>query len=124
VEIARRRYEHFQENGGLLQEIVAPDFVWDMSNFSGWTDQQLYERIEGARALLRDWTEVFEFRFEVESLHDAGAKVVAVVRQRGRSQASGMPLDMSFAHYTSQTAIAGASRRAFPLAVGRSASGV
>ena len=30
-------------------------------------------------------------------MHDAGDKVVVLVRQRGRSKAAGMPVDMSFA---------------------------
>ena len=34
---------------------------------------------------------------EVEGLHDAGEKVVAVLRQRGRSKATGLPVDMHFA---------------------------
>ena len=97
VEIARRAYEHFLATGHFLEETMAPGFVWDMSHFTGWTGPQQYEGIDGARAVLAEWREVFEFQFEVEELHDAGDRVVAVVRQRGSSQATGMPMDMSFA---------------------------
>jgi ketosteroid isomerase-like protein len=33
----------------------------------------------------------------VDALHDAGDRVVALMRQRGRSKANGMPVEMSFA---------------------------
>jgi ketosteroid isomerase-like protein len=33
----------------------------------------------------------------VESFHDTGDKVVAIVRQQGRANATGMPVDMTFA---------------------------
>ena len=32
----------------------------------------------------------------MEALHDAGDMVVAIVRQRGRSKTSGLPVDMAF----------------------------
>jgi ketosteroid isomerase-like protein len=34
---------------------------------------------------------------EVDALHDAGNKVVVLVRQNGRSKTAGMPVEMSFA---------------------------
>ena len=36
-------------------------------------------------------------QIEAEVFHDAGDKVVAVMRQRGRSKATGAPVDMHFA---------------------------
>jgi len=32
----------------------------------------------------------------VKALHDAGDKVVAIMRQHGRSKSSGLPVDMTF----------------------------
>jgi ketosteroid isomerase-like protein len=32
----------------------------------------------------------------MEALHDAGDKVVAIVRQHGQSKTSGLPVDMAF----------------------------
>jgi hypothetical protein len=32
-------------------ELATPDFVWDMSNFHGWPEQQVYEGVEVAEAL-------------------------------------------------------------------------
>jgi ketosteroid isomerase-like protein len=84
VEIVRRGYEHFAATGDLPAEDPAPDFVWDMSKFRGWPEQQTYEGVEGARVFLRDWLEAWDdWELEVEAFHDSGDKVVAIVRQRG-----------------------------------------
>jgi ketosteroid isomerase-like protein len=98
VEIVRAGYEHFKATGKLLTRRVAPDFVWDMSKFRGWPEQQLYEGTEGARAFTRKWSQTWDdWEVELDALHDAGDKVVAVVRQRGRSKATGVPVEMLFA---------------------------
>jgi ketosteroid isomerase-like protein len=98
VEIVRSAYEQFAATGRFAPETTTPDFVWDMSNFHGWPEQQLYEGSAGAEAFLREWTAAWDdWELEVEALHDAGEEVVALVRQRGRSKAAGMPVDMSFA---------------------------
>jgi ketosteroid isomerase-like protein len=98
VEVVRDGYERFQATGKLLTRTVAPDFIWDMSKFRGWPEQQLYEGIEGARSFTRTWSETWDdWEVEVEALHDAGDKVVAVVRQRGLSKATGVRVEMLFA---------------------------
>jgi len=98
VEIVRRGFRHFQATGDFLEEIIAPDFVWDMSKFSGWPDQQVYNGVEGARTFIRNWTDPWdEWELEVDSFHDAGAEVLVILRQRGRSKTTGMPVDMLFA---------------------------
>jgi ketosteroid isomerase-like protein len=98
VEIVRAGYEQFATTGQLAAELVTPDFAWDMSNFRGWPEQQVYEGTEGARTFLEEWTAAWDdWELEIDAFHDAGDKVVAVVRQRGRSKAAGMPVEMSFA---------------------------
>jgi ketosteroid isomerase-like protein len=98
VEIARRGYEHFVATGELRAEIVHPDFVWDMSTFRGWPEQQTYPGIEGAMQFIADWTESWEdWDLQLEELRDAGDRVVAILRQRGRSKATGLPAEMHFA---------------------------
>jgi ketosteroid isomerase-like protein len=98
VEIVRAAYEQFAITGRLAAEISTPDFAWDMSNFHGWPEQQVYEGVAGAEAFLTAWTAAWDdWTLEVESLHDAGEKIVALVRQRARSKAAGMPVDMFFA---------------------------
>jgi ketosteroid isomerase-like protein len=98
IELVRRAYEQFRATGRFVAEFVAPDFVWDMSHFRGWPEQQVYEGIEGAESFLEEWTAAWDdWELEVDELHDAGEKVVAMLRQRGRSKATGMPVDMSLA---------------------------
>jgi ketosteroid isomerase-like protein len=98
VEIVRRSLENFQTTGQPDAELMTPDFVWDMSNFLGWPEQQVYEGVEGTLSFLGNWTAAWdEWELEVDALHDAGDRVVAVMRQRGRSKAAGMPVEMSFA---------------------------
>jgi ketosteroid isomerase-like protein len=99
VEIVRRGYAHRQARGDFLAEVLAPDYVWDMSHFRGWPEQQTYEGIEEARRFIRDWTAAFDdWEIEVLALHDPGGdKVVGVLRQRGRSKTTGLPVDMLYA---------------------------
>jgi ketosteroid isomerase-like protein len=98
VEIVRIGYQRFLATGEFTDEIVTADFVWDMSNFHGWPEQQVYAGADGARTFLKDWTDAWEdWQLEVDALHDAGDRVVALLRQHGRSKANGMPVEMSFA---------------------------
>jgi ketosteroid isomerase-like protein len=98
VEIVRDAYERFRATGRLDAELASPEFVWDMSHFHGWPEDQVYEGVEGAEAFLREWAAAWDdWQLDVEALHDAREKVVALIRQRGRSRASGMLVDMSFA---------------------------
>jgi ketosteroid isomerase-like protein len=98
VEIVRTGYQRYLATGQFTDEIVTADFVWDMSNFHDWPEQQVYEGAAGARAFLRAWTDAWEdWVLEVDALHDAGERVVALMHQHARSKAAGMPVEMSFA---------------------------
>jgi uncharacterized protein len=98
VDIIRRGYEHFLATGEPAVQFMDPGFVWDMSTFRGWPERRRYEGIEGMREFVADWTDAWEdWRLEVEELLDAGDEVVAIVRQSGRSKATGLPVDMRFA---------------------------
>jgi len=95
VDVVLRGFEHFRATGGPLPEILASDFVWDMSTFRGWPEKQTYEGAEGTRQFLVDWTSAFDdWSIELESLLDAGDQVVAVCRQSGRAKVTGAPVDM------------------------------
>ena len=98
IEIVRRRYEHLAATGEHFTEATTPDFVWDMSKFRDWPEQQVYEGVEEAHRFLRDWIATWDdWEVEVEAFHDAGGdKVVAIMHQRGRSKASGLPVDMAY----------------------------
>ena len=94
VEVMRRGWKHFEATGEFL---VAVDFVWDVSNL-GWPDQQVYSGPEGANQFNAEWADAWDdWHLEVEDLIDAGERVVAIVNQRGRSKATGIPVDMRFA---------------------------
>ena len=98
LEIVRDAYERFRVTGHVDAELATPDFAWDMSNFHGWPEEQVYAGVEGAEAFLREWTAAWDdWELHVEALHEAGEKVVALLRQRGRSRTSGLPVDMYFA---------------------------
>jgi ketosteroid isomerase-like protein len=98
LEVVKRGFAQFAETGEVTGESYTADFVWDMSKFRGWPEQQRYEGVEGTRKFLRDWTEAWDdWQLNVESLHDAGEKVVAVMRQQGRSKTTGLTVDMTFA---------------------------
>ena len=98
VEITRAGYERFAATGEFVGDLATDDFVWNMSNFHGWPEQQAYVGIDGASAFLSEWTAAWEdWELEVDDILDAGDKVVVLVRQHGRSKAAGMPVEMSFA---------------------------
>jgi ketosteroid isomerase-like protein len=98
VEIVREGYERFLATGEFVEDITTDDFAWDMSNFHGWPEQQVYEGVDGARAFLTAWLDAWDdWQMEIEALRDSGDKVVALVRQRGTSKAAGLPVEMSFA---------------------------
>ena len=98
VEIVRAGFEHFRATLDFPTETMAPEFVWDMSTFEGWPEQKEYPGIEGARQFMRDWLEAWDgWELDVEELRDAGDKVVAILRQRGRSKTTGLEVDMHLA---------------------------
>jgi len=98
VEIVRRGYDHFIATGELLPEIAHPDFAWDMSTFRGWPEQQIYHGVEGTREFLTEWVGAWDdWKLETEQFVDAGdEKVVVILRQTGRSKATGVHTEMHF----------------------------
>jgi ketosteroid isomerase-like protein len=98
VDIVRNGYERFVATGEVAEELVTPDFAWDMTNFRGWPEQQVYEGVDGARSFLEAWSGAWDdWKLEVDAFLDAGDKVVVLLRQSGRSKVAGTPVDMSFA---------------------------
>jgi uncharacterized protein len=94
VEIIRRGWEHWAATGGLGAHV---DLVWDVSHL-GWPDQQIYQGPEGAKQFLAEWSDAWDdWKLEVEDYVDAGEHVVTIITQRGRSKATGIPVEMSFA---------------------------
>ena len=59
-----------------------------------WPGADVYEGHEGRAALIREWTSSFQdLRAEIERLIDDGDRVIALVRMRGTSKASGVDID-------------------------------
>jgi ketosteroid isomerase-like protein len=98
VEIVREGYAQRAITRRFDAESAWPDFVWDMSNFRGWPEQQTYEGVEGANAFLCEWIGAWDhWEVEAEAFHSAGDKVVAIMHQRGQSKATGARVDMHYA---------------------------
>ena len=98
VEIVRRGYAGFLHTGTFVHENFASDFVWDMSHYDGWPEQQVYEGVEAAEHFMQEWTSAWvDWDLQIDKLLDAGDKVVAVARQRGGSKLTGIPVEVSFA---------------------------
>jgi ketosteroid isomerase-like protein len=98
VKLVRRAYEHTQATGQAYAEGFAAGFVWDMSKYDGWPEQQRYEGVDGAQRFLDDWTGAWDdWEMEIQEIYDADDKVVVVVNQRGRARTTGMAVDMVFA---------------------------
>ncbi len=96
--IIARAYEHFRDTGEFEEERFHPDFVWDLSNYTGWPEQQTYTGIEGATRFMNDWIDAWDdWEWEVRSLHDTEDKVVAVMHQSGTSKSTGVRVEMDFA---------------------------
>ncbi|MEA2332523.1 MAG: uncharacterized protein QOH58_2661 [Thermoleophilaceae bacterium] len=94
VEVIRRGWEHWAATGEIRAHA---DFVWDVSRL-GWPDRQIYPGAEGAMQFLAEWADAWDgWEIEVEDYNDAGERVVAIVNQRGRSKATGIPVEMRFA---------------------------
>jgi ketosteroid isomerase-like protein len=99
VETLRVAYEWVRVKEKFPAYLGTPDFVRDLSHFHGWVGQQIYEGVQGAEDFFADWGSVWDsWEPAVEGLHDVGEEVVAILRVRGRSEMSEMPIEMSIAH--------------------------
>jgi ketosteroid isomerase-like protein len=97
VEIVRERYRRFIA-GENPSEWYDPEFVWDMSTFTGWPEKQRYPGIAGVNEFLGAWLEAWDdWRLELEEAREADdGRVVAICRQHGRSKATGLETEMRF----------------------------
>jgi ketosteroid isomerase-like protein len=98
VDIVRRALAHYAATGEHLAEAYASDFVWDMSNYPGWPEQAIYEGLDGLRGFLADWEKVFDWDYEVESVHEAGECAVFVVRLQARAKETGLEFTWPAGH--------------------------
>jgi ketosteroid isomerase-like protein len=98
IEVVQGAYEQFREIGEINHEFVHEDFVWDMSHYTGWPEQQVYYGPKAATRFMNEWRDSWdEWQWEIRSLHAAEDKVVAVLHQAGRSKSTGIRVEMDFA---------------------------
>jgi ketosteroid isomerase-like protein len=96
VQTLRAGFVWFQLKGTFPAHLATPDFIWDMSHYHGWPEQQVYQGAQGAERFFAEWGAAWDgWEVEIEELHDAGDKVVAIVNQRGRSKIGGMLVEGS-----------------------------
>jgi len=90
VEIVRRVTTEFTETH-QVSELVAPDFVWDLSSWPAWTGQPEFRGRDSFMEFFAEWIGAYEeWDQEVEGVIDAGgSQVVETTRQRGRLRGSG-----------------------------------
>ena len=95
VEVIRRGYAYFNATGKIRAHA---DLVWDVSHL-GWPDQQIYTGVEGAMQFNAEWAAAWDdWELDAVDFLDAGGeRVVVILNQRGRSKATGVPVDMHFA---------------------------
>jgi ketosteroid isomerase-like protein len=99
AEIVSRGHEVFARTGEPLWADWSPDFVWDMSTFRGWPEDQQYVGREGFERFVRNWVKPFEdWQLEVDELIETGDKVVCTLRQRGIVKGSGVEVTMALAN--------------------------
>jgi ketosteroid isomerase-like protein len=61
-------------------------------------ERQVYEGAQGADDFFAEWGSAWDdWEVEIEAVHDLGDKVLAIVKQRGRSKLSGIPAEMRMA---------------------------
>jgi ketosteroid isomerase-like protein len=65
---------------------TTPDWVWDMSAFRGWPENEQYQGDDAFMEFFAKWTEPYDqWDLEIEELVDADDdRVVIIIRQRGR----------------------------------------
>jgi ketosteroid isomerase-like protein len=98
VEVVQGAYEQFRETGKINHDFAHPDFVWDMTNYTGWPEQQVYYGVEAASRFMNEWRDSWDdWEWEVRSMHSAADKVVAILHQAGRSKSTGIRVEMEFA---------------------------
>ena len=95
VEVVRRVFEAFRAgNVERVLEMVDPAVEWDLSRAATWPERPVYRGYDDVSRFFAEWTGEWEdYEFDVEELLDAGQRVVAVVRDGGRSKKAGIKLE-------------------------------
>ena len=95
VEIVRRVFEAFRAGDTeRVLEMVDPAIEWDLSRAATWPERPVYRGYDDVLRFFAEWTgEWDDYEFDLEELLDAGERVVAVIRDGGRSKTAGIKLE-------------------------------
>jgi ketosteroid isomerase-like protein len=92
-EIVRRHYAHLSETGGLLAELLHPEFEFSFAWMEG-------RGIDAASRATAEWIDTFEHWdiAAVEIIELGPKQLVAIVHDRGRPKGSAAEIQNEFAH--------------------------
>jgi ketosteroid isomerase-like protein len=98
VEIVRSAYDAF--NRGDVPAVLTkldPSVEWDMTDYEGWLESDVYYGHEGASSFLTDWATIFpDYRADLDRIIDNGDDVVVFATQRGHGTGSGVGAELSY----------------------------
>jgi ketosteroid isomerase-like protein len=98
VEIVREGYEYFNRFGEPPFHIFAKEIVL-MESDATPVGGEIFEGHDGVARALGQLVEAFDdLRFDVERLIEVDDKVVSFITLTGRGAASGVPVEVRFAH--------------------------
>jgi ketosteroid isomerase-like protein len=106
AELARHIWERFAPTGreidddeldAFVAEFFAPEIVFDMTNFEGWPEAQIYAGRRAAREHIARWHAAFDhLEMSVERIVARGERVVSIITQRGYLAGSDTPVEMRY----------------------------
>jgi ketosteroid isomerase-like protein len=98
VQLVRRVLSEFGATQQVLEGVLAPDWLFDLSTFQGWPGERQFIGTEAFNEFFASWTEPYsEWAQEIEQLRDAGPnQVVATMRQRARLRDTGAWVELSY----------------------------
>ena len=97
LKLTHKSYEAFSRNDlEALLDLYDPRCVWDMSNYAGWPERQVYEGREGMAEFFDTWLGPWEdFYFEIKQVLDLpDSRVLVVGCGRGHGQLSGAEVEL------------------------------
>ena len=96
VELIRRTYAAYAEGDmATAGSAYSEDTRWDVSRFR--PDEKAFEGVDDLAESLGSWRETWtEHSFSLEEIHDAGERVVTVIRESGRGRSSGAPVEVRY----------------------------
>jgi ketosteroid isomerase-like protein len=111
-DLFREGFARMRESGELPWDLLADDFVWDMSNVP-WHERAEYVGFEGVTEFMGDWIASWDdWHTEPVELVEVGDQMVVVSVQTGRARGSGVPVEMTYAQIWSRDPETGKATRA------------